>query len=65
MSSNYSPDNNNKTNLNDDNNLKKVIEGTKEKEKIKSINKDNVNSQKSNQSLSNVLDEKEIYNIPI
>ena len=65
MSSNSSPDNNNKTNLNDDNNLKKVIEGTKEKEKIKSINKDNVNSQKSNQSLSNVLDEKEIYNIPI
>ena len=68
MSSNNSSDhnnNNNNSNINEDNNSKQMSEEDKEKEKNKFQNKDNGNSQKSNQSLSNVLDEKEIYNIPI
>ncbi len=68
MSSNNSSENNNKEKniiLNEDinnNNSEIITDENKEKDKNKSNKTD---SQKSNQSLSNVLDEKEIYNIPI
>ena len=69
MSSNNSSDSNNKENnisINDNNNSKAISEeDNKEKEKNKSQIIECKDSQKSNQSLSNVLDEKDIYNIPI
>ena len=70
MSSNKSLENNNKEknlSLNEDNNNNSEVinDENKEKEKNKSKTIDIKNSQKSNQSLSNVLDEKDIYNIPI
>ena len=65
MSSNNSLDHNkNNINLNNCNSSKTNIHEDKEKEKESQI-VDNKNSQKSNQSLTNILDEKEIYNIPI
>ncbi len=69
MSSNTSSENNNKDkniSLNEENNNSQIIiDENKEKEKNKPKAMDIKNSQKSNQSLSNVLDEKDIYNIPI
>ena len=53
------------TKKDNNNNSKENIEENKEKDKISPQMIDIKSSQKSNQSLSNVLDEKEIYNIPI
>jgi carnosine N-methyltransferase len=70
MSSSKSSENNennekNITKKENNSNSKENIEENKEKDKIFPQMIDIKNSQKSNQSLSNVLDEKEIYNIPI
>ena len=70
MSSSKSSENNennekNITKKENNSNSKENIEKNKEKDKISPQMIDIKSSQKSNQSLSNVLDEKEIYNIPI
>ena len=70
MSSSKSSENNennekNITKKENNSNSKENIEENKEKDKISPQMIDIKSSQKSNQSLSNVLDEKEIYNIPI
>ena len=70
MSSNKTSENNdnyekNITQKDNINNSKENKEENKEKEKISPQIKDIKNSEKSNQSLSKVLDEKEIYNFPI
>jgi len=67
MSSNNSSEDEKKNlnNINPNDSVNKEEKKDKEKDKNKSQIIDNKISQQSNQSLSNVLDEKEIYNIPI